>query len=198
MAISGITKPFSSKVFKLRFPRRLRSKSTPPPGSSSSGGGSGIGTPKSAGCKEDEFRQVFRFLDADGDGRISAAELKAYFASVGDSVSHEEAEKIIGELSGGGGEGSNLLLGFGEFVRVVELRDGGDYGGDSVVVLRRAFEVYEEEKGSGCITAEGLREVLRRLGDVRSVEECRAMIGVYDLDGNGVLDFDEFYKMMTN
>ncbi|XP_012843229.1 PREDICTED: probable calcium-binding protein CML41 [Erythranthe guttata] len=196
MAISGITKlPFSSMVFMLRFPRRLRSKSTPPTGSSS-GGGSGIATPKSAGSKEDEFRQVFRFLDADADGRISAAELRAYFASVGDSVSHEEAEKIIGELSGGGGEG--LMLGFGEFVRVMELRDGGDYGGDSVVVLRRAFEVYEEEKGSGCITAEGLKEVLRRLGDVRSVEECRAMIGVYDLDGNGVLDFDEFYKMMTN
>ncbi|KAL1534895.1 putative calcium-binding protein CML41 [Salvia divinorum] len=102
--------------------------------------------------------------------------------SIGDSVSREEAERIIGQLQ------------FEDFVRVMELREGD---GDVVEVLRRAFEVYEEEKGSGCITAEGLRQVLRRLGDVKSVRECKATIGVYDLDGNGVLDFDEFSKMMT-
>ncbi|KAI3460285.1 hypothetical protein Pfo_016948 [Paulownia fortunei] len=196
MAIASITKPFSSRVFKLRLPRRLRSKphtASPPPETTSPGRGSaggGIVTPKSS-SKEDEFRQVFRFLDADNDGRISAEELRSYFASVGDSVSHEEAERIIGEFSKGGDEDS-LLLEFGEFVRVMELRDSDDDN-----VLRQAFEVYEVDKGSGCITPEGLRQVLLRLGDVKSLQECRAMIRVFDLDGNGVLDFDEFHKMMT-
>lgn len=178
MAIAGITKPFSSRAFKLRLPRRLRPNTTTPIRIS----------------KEEESRQVFRFLDADNDGKISADELRAYFSSVGDSISQEEAEKVIKEFSSGGDQ-DPLLLEFGEFVRVMELRDGDDDGG---VVLRRAFEVYEVEKGSGFITAEGLRRVLRRLGDVKSVEDCRAMIGVYDLDGNGVLDFDEFCKMMIN
>ncbi|KAH6766655.1 hypothetical protein C2S52_017638 [Perilla frutescens var. hirtella] len=193
MAIATITRPFSSKlVFNLRLPRRLRSKPDTATKTirphRATGGGEVVVSPIPS-SKEDEFRQVFRVFDADNDGRISADELIAYFATIGDSLSREEAEKIIGEFSKGGDEGSKLLE-FGEFVRVMEFR-----GGDGV--LRQAFEVYEEEKGSGCITPEGLREVLRRLGDVKSVEECRAMIRVYDLDGNGVLDFDEFCKMMA-
>lgn len=181
MAIASIKKPFSSiRVFNLR---RLLSRPTPPPPETA--------TPALITCKEDEFRQVFRFLDADNDGRISADELKAYFASVGDSLSRDEAERMIGEFSrGGGGAGEAPLLEFGEFVRVMELCDDGD-------VLRRAFGVYEEEKGSGCITAEGLRKALRRLGVVKTVEECKAMIRAYDVDGNGVLDFEEFHKMMA-
>ncbi|KAH6785612.1 hypothetical protein C2S51_038067 [Perilla frutescens var. frutescens] len=167
MAIATIARPFSSKVFNLRLPRHLRPKpdtATPPPETTSSRRGSGGGerdvaivSPRPS-SKEDEFRWVFRFLDADNDGKIFADELTAYFTTFSDSLSREEAERIIGEFS----EGSKLLE-FGEFVRVMELC-GGD--GDGVDVLRQAFEVYEEEKGSGCITPAGLREVLRRLGDV--------------------------------
>ncbi|GFQ06520.1 probable calcium-binding protein cml41 [Phtheirospermum japonicum] len=195
MAIASITKPFTSRLSKLRLRSKPKNTASPSPettspGRSSSDGGEIVSAPKSS-SKEDEFRQVFAFLDANNDGEISADELRAYFSSVGDTAAHEGAEKIIGELCAE--DSNNLLLRFKEFERVMELRDSGEDN----VVLRRAFEVYEVEKGSGCITAEGLRQVLRRLGvDVKSVEECRAMIRVYDLDGNGVLDFDEFYKMM--
>ncbi|KZV20209.1 Calmodulin-like 41, partial [Dorcoceras hygrometricum] len=148
-------------------------------------------------AKEDEYWRVFRYLDTDKDGKISANELRDYFASVGDSVSADEAKKIIQEFSrskGGGGEDS-MRLEFGEFVRMAELRDGDDV--DNVVILRQAFEVYEVDKGSGFITPEGLRCVLRRLGDAKSYQECEAMIRTYDLDGNGALDFYEFQKMMS-
>ncbi|KAG8389975.1 hypothetical protein BUALT_Bualt01G0035300 [Buddleja alternifolia] len=191
MAITSIKNSFSRGAFRLRLPRRLRSTAT----SRGSGSGGGeIVSPKTAN-KEDGFRQVFRYLDADDDGKISADELRAYFASVGDAVSPEDAEKIIKELSKGGDAEDSSMLGFTEFVRAMEFGDSG--GDDNDVVLRQAFEVYEVDKGSGCITAEGLRRVLRRLGEVKSREECEAMIGFYDLDGNGVLDFHEFYKMMT-
>lgn len=192
MAISSIAKPFNTRAFKLRLPRRLRFKpyaATPPTETASPGRGSpdgGISTSKTS-TSEDEFRRVFCFLDADGDGKISAEELRDYFDSIGECLSYDDAKRIIGEFSNG-----SLLLGYGEFVRLMELRDG-----DGDVVLRQAFEVYEVEKGCGFITPEGLRQVLRRLGDVKSLQECKAMIRVYDLDGNGVLDFYEFYKMMT-
>ncbi|KAL0366142.1 UNVERIFIED_CONTAM: putative calcium-binding protein CML41 [Sesamum radiatum] len=193
MAISSITKPLNTRAFKLRLPRRLGLKpyaATPPPQTTSSGCGSpdgGISTPKTS-TSEDEFRRVFSFLDADNDGKISAEELRDYFDSIGESLSYVDAKRIIREFSNG-----SLLLGYGEFVRLMELQDG-----DGDVVLRQAFEVYEVEKGSGFITPEGLRQVLRRLGDVKSLQECKAMIRVYDLDGNGMLDFHEFSKMMTN
>ncbi|XP_073020248.1 probable calcium-binding protein CML41 [Primulina eburnea] len=178
---------------KLRLPGLRRSgerREIPSTKCSAADCGGGV-----AITKEDEYWRVFRYFDTNKDGKISANELRNYFASVGDSVSDEEARKIIQEFSKGkaGGEDS-MRMEFGEFVRMAELRDNDD---DNVVILRRAFEVYEVDKGSGFITPEGLRCVLLRLGDVKSYQECEAMIGTYDLDGNGALDFNEFQRMMT-
>ncbi|CAI0435375.1 unnamed protein product [Linum tenue] len=112
-----------------------------------------------------------------------------YFASTtGEAMSKEDAEKVIGEFDGDG----DGMLEFGDFVRMVD-GDGKDLDGD----LRRAFEMFEEDKGEGCITPRGLQRMLVRLGDRKSVDECSAMIRPFDLDGNGVLDFQEFQRMMN-
>jgi calcium-binding protein CML len=39
--------------------------------------------------------------------------------------------------------------------------------------------------------------MLARLGEHQDVDECRAMICRFDLDGDGVLSFDEFKIMMN-
>ncbi|PIN15829.1 Calmodulin and related proteins (EF-Hand superfamily) [Handroanthus impetiginosus] len=178
------------KIFNLCLPFKGRSKpppEMPPPETTPGGGGSN-------GIKEEgEFRKVFSYLDANNDGKISADELSASFSSIGDDVSIDKVEKIIREFSNGGATEDSLLLDFEAFERMMDLRDSED---DKV--LQQAFEVYVEEKGGarGCITPEGLRRVLGRLGDVKSYEECEAMIRVFDLDGDGVLDYNEFQKMM--
>jgi calcium-binding protein CML len=38
--------------------------------------------------------------------------------------------------------------------------------------------------------------MLRKLGQDRTVEDCVVMIGEFDLDGDGVLSFEEFRIMM--
>ncbi|PSR99700.1 Calcium-binding protein [Actinidia chinensis var. chinensis] len=145
-------------------------------------------SPSSPLSPKEEFRQVFHYFDADGNGKLSSDELRAYFESVGESMSPDEAQRAIMEFDKDGDE----VLVFGEFV---ELMERGDEEGDND--LRRAFEIFEVEKGCGCITPKGLQQVLKRLGDAKSREECKAMIRAFDLDGNGVLDFNEFNKMMT-
>nr|XP_010926750.1 probable calcium-binding protein CML41 [Elaeis guineensis] len=171
------SKWLSNKAFKLS-PRRLhRTKSglpTPPPS-------------PHVGCTK-EFHDAFRHFDADGDGKISSDELSAFFAWAGEDVNLEEAKRVIGDFDSDG----DGLMDYDDFVRLM-VRD--DNGGDED--LRRAFEMFELEKGSGCITPKGLQRVLSRLGEVRSNEECAAMIKAYDLDGNGVLDYPEFHRMMT-
>ncbi|KAL6012405.1 hypothetical protein ACLOJK_002892 [Asimina triloba] len=135
-----------------------------------------------------EFREAFRFFDSDGDGKISSEELRAFFASMGDHISHDEATGVISDHDTDG----DALLDFGDFVRLMER--GGRRDDD----LRRAFEMFEEvDKGSGCITPKGLQQMFNRLGDHKSREECEAMIRAFDLDGNGVLDFHEFHRMMA-
>ncbi|KAK2994805.1 hypothetical protein RJ640_021037 [Escallonia rubra] len=187
MANVSIAKPFkwfSNKSFKLTLPRL---------GSKSKASSPLVSSPPIAKCsaKEDEYLEVFRFFDSDGDGRISGEELIAYFMTIGECVSSDEAQRVIRDFDT---DGDNLLE-LGDFVRLVE-RDNGGGGGDDDD-LRRAFEMFEVDKGCGCITPKGVQQVLNRLGDSKSYQECEAMIRVFDLDGNGVLDFHEFHKMMT-
>ncbi|EXC07319.1 putative calcium-binding protein CML41 [Morus notabilis] len=138
---------------------------------------------------QEDYQKVFRHFDANGDGKISSEELCTYFASIGDSMSSEEAQIAVTEFDGNG----DNFLAFKDFVRLME-RDQGEANDD----LKRAFQMFEADKGCGCITPKGLQRMLNRLGDAKSYQECISMIRVFDLDGNGVLDFHEFLHMMTS
>ncbi|GMI89731.1 calmodulin-like 41 [Hibiscus trionum] len=188
MEIASISKPptkWFNKGLRLSLPR-LRSKlkssrSLPPPPTAC------IPPTLVNNAKEEVLRAVFRRFDSDGDDKISSKELIAYFVSIGDKISTEEAQRVIKDFDNNGDD----LMEFKDFVKLME----GDNEGDDI---RRAFEMFEVDKGSGCITPVGLQQTLNRLGDVKSYEECVAMIRMFDLDGNGVLDFHEFQQMMKD
>ncbi|OAY33912.1 probable calcium-binding protein CML41 [Manihot esculenta] len=136
--------------------------------------------------RQEELRQVFGYFDGDGDGKISAIELRAYFGSIGEYMSYEDALCVIKELDTDG----DGLLDFHDFLRL--MKRGADQED-----LKKAFEMFELEKGDGCITPRGLQRMLSRLGDPKSLDECATMIQVFDTDGDGVIDFHEFHEMMT-
>lgn len=137
--------------------------------------------------REDEYREVFRRFDSDNDGKISALELRAYFGSIGEYMSHENAQAVITDLDT---DGDNLID-FQDFLRLMTKEGAEDED------LKAAFETFEFQKGSGIITPKSLQKVLSRLGDEKSYDECVAMIQVYDTDGKGELHFHEFQQMMT-
>ncbi|TVU27537.1 hypothetical protein EJB05_30156, partial [Eragrostis curvula] len=59
--------------------------------------------------------------------------------------------------------------------------------------------MYAAEGEEQCITPASLRRMLSRLGSPQlGMEECEAMICRFDLDGDGVISFDEFRIMMQD
>jgi len=54
-----------------------------------------------------------------------------------------------------------------------------------------AFVMYYR-KSSSVITPASLRKMMRRLGQPTTVNDCKAMIGKFDVNGDGVLDFEEW------
>ncbi|XP_042419550.1 putative calcium-binding protein CML19 [Zingiber officinale] len=149
-------------------------------------------SPSSSRDRTSELWEVFKHFDRDRDGRVSYAELRASFDLLGEEMPAAAAQAVIADLDSDGDQ----LLDFEDFVRLVE----GE--GEKIEIkddeeLKKVFEMFEVVKGSGRITPRGLKTMLSRLGDERSIKECKTMIGAYDLDGDGELNFHEFYQMMT-
>ena len=144
-----------------------------------------------------ELGSLFAAFDKDADGRISAAELRLCMrAALGEDVAPEDAEALVASADADG----DGLLDEGEFARLVRAEAAG---GEEEEERRRrrglvaAFGMYAVE-GEGRITPASLRRMLSRLGARREVDDCRAMIRRFDLDGDGVLSFHEFEIMMMN
>ncbi|WVZ67368.1 hypothetical protein U9M48_016455 [Paspalum notatum var. saurae] len=136
---------------------------------------------------------LFAAFDKDADGRISASELRLCMrATLGEEVSAEEAEALVASVDA---DGDGLLDG-AEFARLVATAAEAAGDEDRHRGLRMAFRMYEME-GMGCITPTSLKRMLGRLGAHQEIDDCRAMIFRFDLDGDGVLSFDEFKIMMN-
>ncbi|KAL9241768.1 hypothetical protein vseg_015835 [Gypsophila vaccaria] len=148
-----------------------------------------------ARSREEQLKDVFKHFDINQDGKITAAELRIYFATTGETVSQEEAQEVIDELD----SDKDGMLEFEDFVRLMDTKnEGGGGGGGDEEDLRKVFEMFEHVKGSGRITPRGLQRAFNRLGDSKSYNECVTMIQVFDMDGDGVLDFNEFHHMMVS
>ncbi|CAO1943082.1 unnamed protein product [Urochloa humidicola] len=148
--------------------------------------------PASSASAAGELGSLFAAFDKDGDGRISAAELRVCMrATLGEEVSAEDAEALVASVDADG----DGLLDADEFARLVQhagvVEEEERHRG-----LRLAFGMYEME-GQGCITPTSLKRMLSRLGAHQEIDDCRAMICRFDLDGDGVLSFDEFKIMMN-
>ncbi|XP_019163350.1 PREDICTED: calcium-binding protein CML39-like [Ipomoea nil] len=131
------------------------------------------------------YERVFAYFDEDGDGRVSAAELQRAVRAVGGELTAEEAEEAV-RLSDSDGDG---MLGIEDFTKLME----GERKEDE---LREAFGMYAM-KGTDYITPKSLKKMLCRLGESTTTHNCKAMIRRFDLNGDGVLGFDEFKIMMS-
>ena len=54
------------------------------------------------------------------------------------------------------------------------------------------------QDGNGYINRLELRHVLLNLGEEMTEEDCDALVEEADTDGDGSIDYDEFYSMMTS
>ncbi|KAL1561046.1 calmodulin-like protein 30 isoform X2 [Salvia divinorum] len=136
----------------------------------------------------DELKQVFNKFDSNRDGKISPEEYQAILKALGKrNLVRKEVQKIfeVADLDGDG------FIDFNEFVEMHK-KDGGV----KTVDLHRAFQAFDKDN-DGKITVEEVHELLRRLGERCSLQDCQKMVRAVDANGDGVIDSDEFITMMT-
>ncbi|KAK4401649.1 Calmodulin-like protein 30 [Sesamum angolense] len=139
-------------------------------------------------AKYGRAEKVFNKFDANEDGKISPEEYKAILKALGKgNLLTKEVQKIfeVADLDGDG------FIDFNEFV---EVQKKG--GGVKIVDLQSAFQAFDKDN-DGKITVEEVYELLRKLGERCSIQDCRKMVQAVDTNGDGVIDSDEFIAMMT-
>lgn len=136
--------------------------------------------------KDNEVEKVFNKFDANGDHKISPAELGAVLNGLGSAASEDEVARMMSEMDTDG-DG---------FVDLNEFKSFQHRGDNDEKELEAAFDLYDKDK-NGMISAAELQSVLGSLGEKCSVDDCRRMISTFDEDADGFINFSEFKKMMT-
>lgn len=140
-----------------------------------------------------QFRQIFKVMDSNGDGKLSSSELGEVLICLGCDKSNatKEAEGMLKQMDYNG----DGFIDVDEFMDAVHDDSGGKPKED---YLMDAFLIFDINK-NGLISAMELRRVLINLGcDKCTLEDCRRMIKGVDKDGDGFVDFEEFRSMLSH
>ncbi|CAM9883883.1 unnamed protein product [Ectocarpus sp. 6 AP-2014] len=146
----------------------------------------------------EEIKEAFSLFDTEGKGAIDIRELKAAFRALGFQVKKQE---IRGMLTDVDKEGA-ASVSFNDFVEMVTpkvlARDPKDE-------IMKIFALFDED-GTGGISFRNLKRVATELGENLTDDELQASFGKWtfssemideaDRDQDGVVNADEFYRVM--
>jgi len=144
-----------------------------------------------------EFKEAFDMYDHDRDGFISTEELKSVMSSMKLYPTEVQLKGMIWAVD----TNKDGQIDFEEFLAMMTKRM---LDLESKEFLRKAFKEYDTD-GKGMITWEDLQFELSRLlgrsyGDPFMIteEQAKELIWAVDIDGNNMIDYEEFVKMYVN
>lgn len=148
-----------------------------------------------------ELRSVFATFDKNDDGYITKQELRESLKNIGISVEERDVEDMVQKVDSNG----DGLIDLDEFYKLFDSisgldreKQGSEEAGEGRDGdLKEAFDVFDGNK-DGLITVEELGLVLSSLGftEGKKFDDCQEMIRKVDVDGDGMVNFDEFKMMM--
>ncbi|KAL5276839.1 hypothetical protein ACFFRR_002198 [Megaselia abdita] len=136
-----------------------------------------------------EFKEAFMLFDKDEDGTISLSELGVVMRSLGQRPSELELRNMITEFDT---DGSGSIE-FNEFLQMMSKKM---VGADGEFELKEAFKVFDKDN-DGLISSSELRHVMMNLGERLSEADVDDMIKDADMDGDGMINYNEFVMILT-
>ncbi|PSC68183.1 calcium-dependent kinase [Micractinium conductrix] len=136
------------------------------------------------------LREIFKSIDADSSGTITADELRAALQEKGSLLKQEELEGLLTLID----QDANGTIDYEEFIAATL----SQHQLEKQENMRAAFAHFDTD-GSGTISRDELREALRAsfAGSVDSEVEIEKIIAESDKNGDGQIDYNEFVELMT-
>jgi len=136
----------------------------------------------------EEFREAFNAFDKDGGGSIDKFELMDLFKSLGQNPSEEELDNMIRCADTDG----NGTIDFYEFSTLMaHLMFSQDSKEAKCERLRAAFKIFDTDN-NGTISTDEMRNIMYNLGEECTLDDVDDVVGRFDVNGDGVIDYQEF------
>ena len=133
-----------------------------------------------------EFEKQFINLAGNLHSSIDKDALKTLAKNLDQNYSEQEVERLIEEID----EDGNGKIEFEEFLGALVNKSLGDEN-----IIKQAFAILDRTD-SGYITPNDLRHAMLCLGENYTIEEIGEMISLVDDDQDGVINFQEFNKLI--
>ncbi|CAK4154131.1 unnamed protein product [Aphanomyces euteiches] len=136
----------------------------------------------------EEIKEAFSLFDTDGSGSIDARELKAAMRALGFQVKKAEVRKMIADID----KDENGTIEFENFVEMMTSRMNSR---DTKEEVLKIFKLFDDDN-TGKISFKNLKRVCTELGENLTDEEMQEMIDEADRDGDGLINEEEFFRVM--
>jgi len=137
-----------------------------------------------------EIKEAFSIFDCNGNGTISASEIKSVLKSIEKEPTDEEIHRLLREANKSG-TGELTYLEFQEMMRNQLLID------DEPEDVKHVFQIFDP-KSKGYMDTEEFRRVLTTIGEVLTEEEVNEILSVVDRESTGKIPFNDFVKRMCS
>lgn len=145
----------------------------------------------------EELRSMFETFDRDGDQTVSPTEIRWLLRHLGHNPSAHDINKFVSEMDADG----NGAISQDEFITFMSERLRKPPSERTLLSeLREVFRVYcGSESSGGRIDAKQLAVVVRVGLEMKDVTDAEvgAMLRAADTDGDGLIDWEDFYAVMT-
>jgi len=129
------------------------------------------------------------FMHVSGpEGAVDSSQISRIMKALGQNPSDAEIQDMVNQVDKDG-TGS---IDFPEFLMMMSIKADSENAEDEI---REAFQVFDGD-GNGFINRQELACVMGNLGEALTPAEIQGMIDQADVDGDGQINYEEFYNMM--
>jgi len=147
----------------------------------------GMANQDAASCQDS-----YRTFDIDGNGYVTAAEMKTSMAGMGTTLTDEEAQAKVQELDIDGNEGLN----FEEFCKTAAIDASSNTANTCTYELQTDFSETYDKDNDGLVTQEELKTAMAGFGVSLPDDAIKARLDLGDTNGDGKWSPGEFCKTM--
>jgi len=138
--------------------------------------------------QQEDIKDAFNAFDNEGTGLMQTRQLKVAMRALGFEPRKNEIKKLVGLVDKAG----TGTLCFNDFVDIINTKLSEKDTKDEIL---KAFRLFDRN-GSGKISFHELRGIAAELGEGLNDEEVLEMITEADLDGDGAVNQEEFFRIM--